>query len=145
MASGTPVKLGGLAPGAPPNNTALILKAALGLPIQLVSGYKGTAEIRLAADGGEVQGACWSWESMRATWRNALQTGDAVAVLQVTAKSFPDLQNVPLAISLAKTDEARRLIQVGPRTAPPSPARSSCRPELPRSGSRSSARPSRPR
>ena len=44
MASGTPVKLGGLAPGAPPNNTALILKAALGLPIQLVSGYKGTAE-----------------------------------------------------------------------------------------------------
>jgi tripartite-type tricarboxylate transporter receptor subunit TctC len=113
MASGTPVKLGGLAPGAPPNNTALILKAALGLPIQLVSGYKGTAEIRLAADGGEVQGACWSWESMRATWRNALQTGDAVAVLQVTAKSFPDLPNVPLAISLAKTDEARRLIQVG--------------------------------
>jgi tripartite-type tricarboxylate transporter receptor subunit TctC len=113
MSSGTPVKLGGLAPGAPPNNTALILKAALGLPIQLVSGYKGTAEIRLAADGGEVHGACWSWESMRATWRSSFQTGDAVTVLQVTATSFPDLPNVPLAINLAKTDEARRLIQVG--------------------------------
>ncbi len=117
MASGTPVKLGGLAPGAPPNNTALILKATLGLPIHLVSGYKGTAEIRLAADGGEVSGACWSWESMRATWRNALEAGDVIPVLQVTARPFPDLPNVPLAIALAKTDEARRLIQVGAQDA----------------------------
>lgn len=113
MASGTPVKLGGLAPGAPPNNTALILKAALGLPIHLVSGYKGTSEIRLAADGGEVSGACWSWESMRATWRNALEAGEAVPVLQVTPRAFPDLPNVPLAVNLAKTQEARRLIEVG--------------------------------
>src|SRR5262245_839480 len=113
MASPTPVKLGGTAPGASPDNTARILKAALGLPIQLVAGYKGTAEIRLAADGGEVAGGCWSWESMRATWRTALQAGDVVPVLQVTSRSFPDLPNVPLAINLAKTDEARRLIQIG--------------------------------
>jgi tripartite-type tricarboxylate transporter receptor subunit TctC len=113
MASPTPVKLGGLAPGAPPNNTALILKSVLGLPIQLVSGYKGTSEIRLAADGGEVAGACWSWESMRSTWRGALDAGDAVPVLQVTAKAFPELPNVPLAVNLAKTQEARQLIQAG--------------------------------
>jgi tripartite-type tricarboxylate transporter receptor subunit TctC len=113
MTSSKPVKLGGLAPGAPPNNTALILKAVLGLPIQLVSGYKGTAEIRLAADGGEVAGACWSWESMRATWRNAIEAGDVVPVLQVTAKAFPDLASVPLAVNLAKTEEARQLIKVG--------------------------------
>jgi tripartite-type tricarboxylate transporter receptor subunit TctC len=113
MASPTPVKLGGTAPGASPDNTARVLKAALGLPIHLVAGYKGTAEIRLAADGGEVAGGCWSWESMRATWRAGLQSGDVVAVLQVTARSFPDLPNVPLAINLAKTDEARRLIQIG--------------------------------
>jgi tripartite-type tricarboxylate transporter receptor subunit TctC len=113
LAAGTPVKLGAIAPGASPDNTARVLKAALGLPIQVVSGYKGTAEIRLAADGGEVSGACWSWESMRSTWRNALQAGDVVPVLQVTARTFPDLPNVPLAINLAKTDEARRLILVG--------------------------------
>jgi tripartite-type tricarboxylate transporter receptor subunit TctC len=113
MASATPVKLGGIAPGASPDNTARILKAALGLPIQLVSGYKGTADVRLAADGGEVAGSCWSWESMRATWRGAIQAGDVVPVVQVTARTFPDLPNVPLAINLAKTDEARKLIQVG--------------------------------
>jgi tripartite-type tricarboxylate transporter receptor subunit TctC len=113
MASTAPVKLGGTGPGASPDNTARILKAALGLPIQLVAGYKGTAEIRLAADGGEVAGGCWSWESMRATWRAGLEAGDVVAVLQVTSRSFPDLPNVPLAINLAKTEDARRLIQIG--------------------------------
>jgi tripartite-type tricarboxylate transporter receptor subunit TctC len=113
MAAKTPVKLGGVAPGASPDNSGRVLKAALGLPIQVVSGYRGTAEIRLAADGGELAGACWSWESMRATWRAGLDAGDVVAVLQATGRPFPDLPNVPLAINLAKSDEARRLIQIG--------------------------------
>jgi tripartite-type tricarboxylate transporter receptor subunit TctC len=113
MAAKTPVKLGGTGPGATPDNAARILKAALGLPIQLVAGYKGTADIRLAAESGEVAGGCWSWESMRSTWRAALAEGNAVVVLQVVAKPFPDLSSVPLAVSLAKTDEARRLIEVG--------------------------------
>jgi len=113
MAAKTPVKIGAVAPGAPTDNSPRILKAALGLPIQVVTGYKGTAEIRLAAEGGEVAGACWAWESMRATWRRALEAGDAIPLVQVTSKPLADLPKVPLAISLAKTDEARRLIQVG--------------------------------
>jgi len=113
MAAKTPVKIGAVAPGAPTDNSPRILKAALGLPIQVVTGYKGTAEIRLAAVGGEVAGACCAWESMRATWRRALEAGDAIPLVQVTSKPLADLPKVPLAISLAKTDEARRLIQVG--------------------------------
>ncbi len=50
---------------------------------------------------------------MRTTWRSALSAGTVVAVVQLTARGFPDLAGVPLAISLAKTDEARRLIEVG--------------------------------
>jgi len=113
MAAKTPVKIGAVAPGAPTDNSPRILKAALGLPIQVVTGYKGTAEIRLAAESGEVAGACWAWESMRATWRRALDAGEAIPILQVTSKPLPDLARVPLAIGLAKTEEARRLIQVG--------------------------------
>jgi tripartite-type tricarboxylate transporter receptor subunit TctC len=113
MAAKTPVKIGAVAPGAPTDNSPRILKTALGLPIQVVTGYKGTSEIRLAAEGGEVAGACWAWESMRATWRRALEAGDAIPVVQVTSKPLADLPKVPQAISLAKTDEARRLIQVG--------------------------------
>ena len=112
MAAKTPVKLGGVAPGSAPDNTARVLKAALGLPVQLVSGYKGTAEIRLAAEAGEVAGGCWAWDSIKVTWRRALETGDAVVVLQVVARPFADLPNVPLAMSLARTDDARRLLNL---------------------------------
>ena len=47
------------------------------------------------------------------TWRRALDAGEAIPVLQVVPKGFADLPNVPVAINLAKTDEARHLIQVG--------------------------------
>lgn len=113
QAAKTPVKLGGVAPGATPDNAARILKAALGLPVQVVSGYKGTSVIRLAAESGELAGGCWSWESMRATWRKGLEAGEVIPVVQIVPKAFPELPNVPLAINLAKTDEARKLILVG--------------------------------
>jgi len=49
MTSKTPVKMGGVGPGAyAPDNVIRIAKAALGLPVQMVSGCKGTADIRQA-------------------------------------------------------------------------------------------------
>jgi tripartite-type tricarboxylate transporter receptor subunit TctC len=114
MAAKVPVKLGGVAPGVGLDDAAKVLKVALSLPIQLVSGYKGTAEIRLAADSGEVAGACgWGWDSVRATWAKALETGDAIVVLQKRPTAHPELSHVPLAMNLAKTDEARQLIKAG--------------------------------
>lgn len=112
-ASKTPVKMGGVAPGAStPDNATRILKA-VGLPIQLVSGYKGTSDIRLAAESGEIAGGCWGWESVKVTWRKALESGDAVVVLQANRKNHPDLAKIPQAMSLAKSDEGRKMIEVG--------------------------------
>ena len=112
-ASTTPVKLGSVAPGGATHDVPRVLQAALGLPIHLVRGYKGTAEIRLAAQSGEVAGGCWPWESLRPTWRQALDANEATVVLQVTEKPLPDLPGVPLALGLARTDEARQLIKAG--------------------------------
>jgi len=112
MAAKTPVKLGAVGPGDTSHDVGRVLQTALGLPIQLVRGYKGTAEIRLAAESGEVAGGCWQWESIKSTWRKALE-GDISIVLQMAPKPLPDLPNVPLAVSLAKTDEARQLIEAG--------------------------------
>jgi tripartite-type tricarboxylate transporter receptor subunit TctC len=112
FAAPAPVKIGGVAPGSSnPDNIVRAIKAAMGLPIQLVTGYKGTAEIRLASEGGELAGSCWGWGSVRATWRKGLDSGDVQVVLQITPKPHADLPNVPLAISYAKTDEARRLLE----------------------------------
>jgi tripartite-type tricarboxylate transporter receptor subunit TctC len=108
----TPVKLGGIGGGAT-EEIPRILRVALGLPIQVVSGYKGTAEVRLAADSGEIAGGCWTWDSIRATWNAAIRSGDAIVVLQILNKPHPELPNVPLAINYAKSEDARQLIQVG--------------------------------
>jgi tripartite-type tricarboxylate transporter receptor subunit TctC len=90
-----------------------ILHAALGLPVQVVAGYKGTSDIRLAAESGELAGGCWGWESIRSTWRKGIDSGDVNVVLQTVPKSQPDLTKVPLAIDKAKTEEGRQLIQIG--------------------------------
>jgi len=69
--------------------------------------------MRIAAESGEIDGTTWGWDSMRGTWQKAIGSGTVVIVLQTVPKPFPDLPNVPLAIDLAKTPDARQLIEVG--------------------------------
>jgi tripartite-type tricarboxylate transporter receptor subunit TctC len=113
MASKTPVKMGATGPGAATYDMPTMLKATLGLPIQVISGYKGPTEITLAVEGGELAGVCNAWVSLRVTSIRAIEAGDLVVVLQVVPSAHPELPRVPLAINLAKTDEARELIQAG--------------------------------
>jgi len=119
IASKTRVKLGGVGVGSPTDDVPRVLAATIGLPIQMVSGYKGTAPIRLAFQSGEVQGVCNAWESLKATWRKELDAGEFTMLLQATARAHPELPNIPLAISFAKTEEARKLIQGTVHTIPP--------------------------
>ena len=53
-AAGTLIKIGGVAPGGGTDGIPKVLKATLGLPLQMVSGYKGTGPVRLAFNAGEV-------------------------------------------------------------------------------------------
>lgn len=109
----TPVKLGGVAPGDTTYNTARLLIAALKLPIQLVAGYKGTAEVRLAAEAGEVAGGCWQWESIKSIWRQGLDSGNVAVVLQVNPKPHPELAKVPNAVDFALNDNSKLLLKFG--------------------------------
>jgi tripartite-type tricarboxylate transporter receptor subunit TctC len=123
LSSKTVIKLGGVGVGSATDDIPKVLAAAIGLPMQLVSGFKGTADVRLAFNSGEVQGVCNAWESFKSTWRNELDSGNVMIVLQNTAKRHSELPNVPLAIDYAKTDEAKKLIEslvhsVGPAARP---------------------------
>ena len=109
----TPVKFGGVAPGDTTYNTAKLLIAALKLPIQLVAGYKGTAEVKLAAEAGEVAGGCWQWESIKSIWRQGLDAGNVAIVLQVNAKTHPELAKVPNAVDFAANENSKLLLKYG--------------------------------
>jgi tripartite-type tricarboxylate transporter receptor subunit TctC len=113
FAAGAPPKLGGTAPGSSTDDVPKILRATLGLPLRVISGYKGFPDVRIAAEGGELDGACFGWDTLKSSLQKALQSGGAFPVLQTVAEPHRDLAKVPLAISYAKTEEARHLIQVG--------------------------------
>jgi len=105
--------MGSTAPGSQTYDMPKILNAAAGLPVQVISGFKGAAEIRLAVESGEVDGSCEGWEAMSVSWAKLFNAGDATVVVQSPAKPLSDLPHVPLAISLAKTKEARQIIKYG--------------------------------
>jgi tripartite-type tricarboxylate transporter receptor subunit TctC len=112
LASKKPVKLGGTAPGSTTDDVPRIVADAIGLPMHMISGFKGTSAIRLAADSGEIDGGCWAWESIKPTWQKGLEAGSVKIVLQTMTESHPELKDVPLAIKYAKTDEARALLDI---------------------------------
>jgi tripartite-type tricarboxylate transporter receptor subunit TctC len=113
MASKSIVKFGGVGAGSATDDITKIAVATLNLPIQLVSGYKGTADVRLAFNAGEVDGLTNSWESFKATWRQELETGEVKMILQAVVKPNSEVGNVKRVVDYAKTDLDRKVIQVG--------------------------------
>jgi len=114
-ASGTILKIGGVAPGGGTDDIPKVLKATLGLPLQMVSGYKGTGPVRLAFNAGEVQGISNSLESFRSTWRAELEKGEVIYLVQANLKPHPEIPNVPWAADLTKNEEARKMILTAAR------------------------------
>jgi tripartite-type tricarboxylate transporter receptor subunit TctC len=112
LASKRAIKMGAVGPGNLTDNTLRVLSTATNFPIQLVTGYKGTAPIRLAMESGELDGSCWGWDSIKSTWGKALESGEGFVVIQAAPKPHPDLPKVPLAINFGKNEEGKKLIDV---------------------------------
>jgi tripartite-type tricarboxylate transporter receptor subunit TctC len=111
LASKKIVKIGGIGAGSATDDIPRILAATIGLPLQVVAGYKGTSEVRLAFNSGEIDGICNAWESFKSTWRKELDANEVALVLQAIPTRHREVPNVPLAIDYAKTDEAKRMIR----------------------------------
>ncbi len=111
MASKRIVKIGGIGAGSATDDIPKVLAATIGLPLQVVAGYKGTSEVRLAFNSGEIEGICNAWESFKSTWRKELDANEVTLILQAIPMRHREVPNVPLAIDYAKTDEAKRMIR----------------------------------
>jgi tripartite-type tricarboxylate transporter receptor subunit TctC len=126
-----PAKISSIGPGTSTSDIPKLLKAALNLPLDVLDGYKGGADARLAVESGEVDGYCGSWQTVETVWRSAYEGGKIHAVLQASLESHPRYKQVPLAINYAKTDLAKQLVTVAdsahgaqfPYTVPPGMAK----------------------
>ncbi len=119
LASKKIVKIGGIGAGSATDDIPKVLAATIGLPLQVVAGYKGTSDVRLAFNSGEIDGICNAWESFKSTWRKELDGNEVTLVLQAIPARHRDVPNVPLAIDYAKTDEAKRMIRAVVHTIAP--------------------------
>ena len=100
-----PIKIGGTAPGSHSIDLPLMLNKMLGTKFSVVSGYQGTAQIRLAMQRREVDGQCTNWDSIISTQRDLLDAkGDnkMMPFLVHARLTDPELANVPLFSEVIK-------------------------------------------
>jgi len=110
-----PVKIGAIGPGTSTSDVPKLLKEATGFPTQVIDGYRGGAGIRLALERDEIDGYCGSWQTIKSINKAALDAGKISLVLQTSLAPHPEMKEIPLAMSYAKNDEAKELLQLADR------------------------------
>jgi tripartite-type tricarboxylate transporter receptor subunit TctC len=107
LKSGKPIKMGGTAPGSHSIDLPLMLNKMLGTKFQVVSGYPGTSQTRLALQRREVDGQCTNWESVVSTQKELLDAGGddkMIPFLIHTRLGDPELKNLPLFTEVLKDE-----------------------------------------
>jgi len=111
------VSLGAI-PGSTVEHAPVLARDVLGANLKVVSGYKGTADVRLAMDSGEVDGFFNTWTSSKVTSFDKVKNGDWIVLAQLSEKPIKDLiiPNVPTIPQIAKTEEHRLILKYGTST-----------------------------
>jgi len=103
-----PFKIGASGSGADSDIFPIVLRNLFGLPMKLVAGYQGGAEMVLAMERREIDGRCgWSWTSLISRDKALYETGQIAVTLQIALARHEDLPDVPLVTDLV--DDPRKL------------------------------------
>jgi tripartite-type tricarboxylate transporter receptor subunit TctC len=105
----------GAIPGSTVEHGPILMRDVLGANLKVVSGYKGTADVRLAIDSGEVEGFFNTWTSAKITSLEKFKSGEWLILAQLGDKPIKDLisPNIPTIPALAKNEEQRQLLSFG--------------------------------
>jgi tripartite-type tricarboxylate transporter receptor subunit TctC len=107
LRSEKPIKMGGTAPGSHSIDLPLMLNKMLGTKFNVVSGYQGTAQVRLAMQRREVDGDCTNWESVVATRKDMVEAkGDdrLIPFLIHSRQKDPQVRDIPLFSEVLRGD-----------------------------------------
>ena len=107
LRSEKPIKMGGTAPGSHSIDLPLMLNKMLGTKFNVVSGYQGTAQVRLAMQRREVDGDCTNWESVVATRKDMVEAkgGDRLIPFLIHSRAKdPQVRNIPLFSEVLRGD-----------------------------------------
>jgi tripartite-type tricarboxylate transporter receptor subunit TctC len=89
-----------------------LVASMIGAKLKLVLGYRGTANMTLAMESGEVEGrggSYMSWSSLRPDW---IRDKKVRFLAQAGLRKHPDMPNVPMVQEFAKTPEDRAVVDL---------------------------------
>jgi tripartite-type tricarboxylate transporter receptor subunit TctC len=93
--------IGASGAGADSDAFPIVLRNLFHLPMRVVTGYPGGADVNLAMERGEVDGRCgWSWTSILSRNRDWLTDKRIRITLQIGLAKHEDLPDVPLITDL---------------------------------------------
>src|SRR5215475_13790772 len=94
----------------PLGKASLAVKNLLGAKIKLVSGYQGSASVKLAMNRGEVAGICGlPMSTITSFWKEDYESGAFKPIIQLSGRKQPQL-GLPHADDFAKSEEDRQLL-----------------------------------
>jgi tripartite-type tricarboxylate transporter receptor subunit TctC len=94
------------------NQHPVLMRDLLGYKIKIVTGYKGTAKVRLAINTGEVDAVCAFWASQAlGPLANQIKSGKLVPIVQMGTKPHRAFGNAPVIYDLAKNDTERAIMR----------------------------------
>lgn len=99
------IKMGGTLAGVSHTDIPTILNNVAGTKFNVISGYGGTSPILMAMQKREVEGGCWTWDSMAVGARALLDaSGEDKLIPFVTHKKSqdPEVKNLPLFTDVIK-------------------------------------------
>jgi tripartite-type tricarboxylate transporter receptor subunit TctC len=103
-----PFKIGASGTGADSDIFPIVLRNLFGLPMKLVAGYQGGAEMVLAMERHEIDGRCgWSWTSLISRDKALYDARQIAVTLQIALAKHEDLPDVPLVTDLV--DDPQKL------------------------------------
>ena len=94
----------------PLGKASLAVKNLLGARIKLVSGYQGSASVKLAMQRGEVAGICGlPMSTVTSFWKDDYEAGNFKPVIQLSGKKVAQLA-IPHVDDFARNEEDRQVI-----------------------------------
>jgi tripartite-type tricarboxylate transporter receptor subunit TctC len=104
------VVVGGTATTGPLTKSALAVRNLLGAKLNVVSGYKGAVDVKLAIQRGEVHGICGlQFTSVTSAWREEYESGNFRPIIQLSGRRHAELKAVPHVDDYAGSDDDRQV------------------------------------
>jgi tripartite-type tricarboxylate transporter receptor subunit TctC len=104
--------IGGGAPAAITYQHPMVIKNVLKANFKVIPGYKGTRDINIAMQRGEVNGTCGMFaSSVKSQFAAEVKDGRMTLFIQMGSKRSDEFGRIPSVFDYAKTEEDRAILQ----------------------------------